>query len=61
MSNSLVKHKYNYKNGFYLITPNLNIYIKFDGFEVILQAVQPESNYISKKDDEKENKKEVHD
>jgi hypothetical protein len=61
MSNGLVKHKYNYKNGFYLITPILNIYIKFDGFEVILQGVQPESNYISKKDDEKENKKEVHD
>ena len=61
MSNGLVKHKYYYKNGFYLITPNLNIYIKFDGFEVILDAVQSESNYIFKKDGEKENKKEEDD
>jgi len=61
MSNGLVKHKYNYQNGFYRITPNLNLYIKFDGFEAILEAVQSESNYISKKDDEKENKKEEDD
>jgi hypothetical protein len=61
MSNGLVKHKYNYQNGFYRITPNLNLYIKFDGFEAILEAVQSESNYISKKDDEKEEKKEEDD
>lgn len=44
----LVKNKYNFTNGFYRITPNKNIYIKFDGFEAILEAVQEENPFNPK-------------
>lgn len=36
----------------YRITPNKNIYIKFDGFEAIFEAVQETNPYIPKEEEE---------
>lgn len=51
-TDGLLKNKFNFQNGFYRITPNKNIYVKFDGFEAIFEAVQETNPYIPKEEEE---------